>query len=143
MGGAVSDAWKNAGRAVESIPVIGHGARIGMSALSGFGLTDLVAADDRAIQGTKTILNAPRDAARAAASAQQQQIAAQRDMQNTLLSQPKNITPDNFLSQKTAQLANLRLGIASTMTGGGGAPAPVLGSPSLQGSYPGKAKFGQ
>ncbi len=75
-----------------------------------------------------------------AAMAAQQAQAAQ--LNQTLLTQPKTISPDNFLAQKSAQLANLRLGLASTIKGAGGAPPPVLGSNSLMGSYPGKSKLG-
>lgn len=60
-------------------------------------------------------------------------------LQNTLLQRPKDITPDNFLSTKAAQLANLRLGLASTIT----SPGATLSSPSLNANSPGKTKLGQ
>ena len=63
-------------------------------------------------------------------------------MQKTLLEQPKNISPDNFLANKASQLANLRLGLASTVTGMPGVPSPVLSSPSLTAGG-GKTKLGQ
>lgn len=71
------------------------------------------------------------------------QNAQAADIQKTMLMQPKNITPDNFLATKSAQLANLRLGLAGTVTGAGSAPGAVLGSTSLTGNYLGKTKLGQ
>lgn len=73
--------------------------------------------------------------------AQQQAQATQ--LQNQLLQQPKNISPDNFLATKASQLARLRLGMASTITGAGGAPSAVLTSPSLNAASAGKSKLGQ
>lgn len=78
-----------------------------------------------------------------AATAASQQQAQAAGLQQTLLTQPKTISPDNFLATKASQLANLRLGLASTVTGAGGAPGAVLGSTSLTGSGPGKLKLGQ
>lgn len=75
------------------------------------------------------------------AKAEQKQQAS--DLNTQLLQQPKTITPDNFLATKAAQLAQLRLGMASTMTGAGGAPGATLGSTALTGSGPGKTKMGQ
>ena len=72
---------------------------------------------------------------------QQQAQAAQ--LQSALLSQPKAISPDNFLSTQAAQLAKLRLGLASTITGSGGLPSPVLSAPSLTPQGGGKSKMGQ
>ena len=70
------------------------------------------------------------------------QAAQAADIKNTLLTQPKNITPDNFLANKASQLAGLRLGLAGTISSGG-APGATLGSTSLTGNYPGKPKLGQ
>ncbi len=74
------------------------------------------------------------------ANAEQAQKAA--ELTTTLLEQPKQISPDNFLATKTRMLANMRLGLASTITGaGGGAPAPTLSAPALTGAT-GKNKLG-
>ena len=60
------------------------------------------------------------------------QTAAQAKQAETLrietLQQPKKITPDNFMAQKSKQLAQLRLGMGSTVTGAGNPtlqPAPA------------------
>lgn len=73
----------------------------------------------------------------------QQQLTESQTLQEQLLSQPQNIAPDNFLALKANSLANLRLGLASTMTGAGGSPSPTLSSPSLQPAAQGKTKMGQ
>ena len=72
--------------------------------------------------------------------AQQQQQATA--LQNQLLQTPKAISPDNFLATKASQLAKLRLGLASTITGTGGSPSPVLSSPTLQPGGQGNQKLG-
>ena len=86
---------------------------------------------------------------RAAASAQQSlttaeetQAAQAAKLETLTLQQPKQISPDNFLASKTNALANLRLGLASTMTGAGGAPSPVLSAPALSAAGSGKTKLG-
>lgn len=97
--------------------------------------------------GLPTALTAPGRAQKSAETELQRQGAQAQsqaeDLKNTILTKPKQITPDNFLSMKAKQLSNLRLGLASTVTGAGGAPSPVLSSASLAGSYPGKSKLGQ
>lgn len=60
-------------------------------------------------------------------------------METDLAQTPRNISPDNFLANKAKMLQNMRLGLASTITGAGGSPAaPTLSSPSLTG----KTKLG-
>ena len=119
-----------AGAAAPTIPALVAGGGIGaaVGGTTGYGM------ENSAQQATNT--------KNAASDAQKIQTAQAAQLQNTLLTQPKNVTPDNFLATKSAQLANLRLGLASTITGAGGAPSPVLGAPSLTGNYPGKAKLG-
>lgn len=70
---------------------------------------------------------------------QQQQATA---LQNQLLQTPKTISPDNFLATKASQLAKLRLGLSSTITGTGGVPSAVLSSPTLQPGGQGNQKLG-
>ena len=71
---------------------------------------------------------------------QQQKQAA--DAQTLLNQKPKQISPDNFLSQKAGQLAKLRLGLASTIGGAGGVPSATLSAPSLTAAGAGKSKMG-
>lgn len=60
-------------------------------------------------------------------------------METDLAQQPKNVSPDNFLANKAKMLQNMRLGLASTISGAGGnSAAPTLSSPSLTG----KTKLG-
>jgi len=59
---------------------------------------------------------------------QAQQAAQVEQLRIDTLQQPKKITPDNFMAQKAKQLAQLRLGMNSTMTGAGNPtlqPAPA------------------
>lgn len=72
---------------------------------------------------------------------QQKDIAAREQTQ--LLERPKSISPDNFLASKAAQLANLRMGIASTITGGGNQSGVLPKAGSLTSDFPGKTKLGQ
>ena len=76
------------------------------------------------------------------AKAGAEQAAQAAQLEQLTLQQPKSISPDNFLSNKANALANLRLGLASTITGAGGAPSAVLSAPALTGSGPGKNKLG-
>jgi aspartate/tyrosine/aromatic aminotransferase len=71
------------------------------------------------------------DAANKALADQADQAKA---LQIQTLQQPKQITPDNFLANKNAQLNKLRLGFASTMSGAGSLALPT--NPG------GKAKLG-
>ncbi len=143
MGGAASDAWKDVSKGIEGIPVIGKGLNAALQVATPVGwLGNAVAGTDRGIQGYKTLQNAPRDAAASASAASRDQAAKAADIQRNLLLQPKKVTPDNFLANKASQLANLRLGMASTITGAGGAPDATLSAPSLSGNYPGKTKLG-
>lgn len=143
MGGAASNAWKDVSKSVEGIPVVGKAANALLQVSPPGWVSNAAGMVDRSVQGYKTLQNAPRDAAAAADAASRRQADQAADVQKNLLLQPKQITPDNFLASKAAQLANLRLGLASTMTGAGGAPGAVLSAPSLTGNYPGKAKLGQ
>jgi len=81
-------------------------------------------------------------AIKATALANADQAHRAGELQTQLLQQPKQVSPDNFLATKAKELANLRLGLASTITGGGAGGA-VLSSPSLTGNGPGKVKLGQ
>lgn len=74
-------------------------------------------------------------------TANAEQAAKAAGLQQQLLEQPKQISPDNFLAQKNRLLANMRLGLASTITGSGGSPSPVLSAPALTGAV-GKTKLG-
>lgn len=90
-----------------------------------------------------TGVTAARQAQSALLSSQQAQNTQSSLAQQQLLETPKNISPDNFLALKNQQLANLKLGLASTITGGGGTPSAVLSRPSLQAGGQGKTKYGQ
>jgi len=72
-----------------------------------------------------------------------QQQAQATETQKLLEQTPKQISPDNFLSQKAGQLAKLRLGLASTIGGAGGVPSATLSAPSLTAAGAGKSKMGQ
>lgn len=99
-----------------------------------FGLPTALTAPARAAKSEEDSLNKTR--------ADQAAQAAQLEQQT--LEQPKMISPDNFLATKAKQLANLRLGLASTITpGASGAPSAVISSPSLTANGPGKNKMGQ
>ena len=76
--------------------------------------------------------NRATDQANQAADAQRKQEATQKAQAEQLridtLQQPKQVTPDNFMAQKSKQLAQLRMGIGSTVTGAGNPtlqPAPA------------------
>lgn len=86
--------------------------------------------------------NAMSNAATKAGQAASDQRAAMAGLATSAANPPKVISPDNFLAIKAKQLAGLRLGLASTITGAAGSPPPVLGTTSLQGQYPGRAKLG-
>lgn len=117
---------------------------------NGFGIGNNTSLFQKAVNldfaGAPTALTAPGRAADSAsnnlAEAQKTQAAQAAQLETLTLQQPKNISPDNFLASKTNALANLRLGLASTITGAGGAPSPVLSAPSLTGNGPGKTKLG-
>lgn len=94
----------------------------------------------RTVQGLSTPAQTARDSAEVLAN---EQMADANKMRTQLLQTPKNIAPDNFLADKNRQLANLRLGLASTVTGAGGAPSAVLSSASLASAGYGKSKLGQ
>lgn len=143
MGGAISGPVNKINSSISGIPIIGKAADA-LLRITPVGVAMNVAADiDRSVTdpgGAKNTASNAQTAQNQALTDQQTQAAS---LQKTLLTQPKNITPDNFLANKAAQLAGLRLGIAGTVTGAGGAPGPILGSTSLTGNYPGKVKLGQ
>lgn len=96
--------------------------------------------------GTAATLNQAKQQQKGLENAMETQKAQQLRMseqaQKDLLQKPKQVSPDNFLAIKSRNLANLRLGLASTMTGGGGLPSPVLSAPSLIPGGGGKSKLG-
>ena len=64
------------------------------------------------------------DAATKKASEEQKALSAQQaasaeKLRVETLQQPKQISSDNFLSNKASQLSKLRLGLSSTITGAG------------------------
>jgi hypothetical protein len=86
------------------------------------------------------INNRPGDAAAQAGQlAKQQQDSTAAIIDAT--KQPQNITSDNFLSSRAAMLNKLKMGWASTVTGGGALPALTIGSTKLTGGG-GKSTFG-
>jgi hypothetical protein len=70
--------------------------------------------------------NRATDQANQAADAQRKQEATQKAQAEQLridtLQQPKQVTPDNFMAQKSKKLAQLRLGMGSTVTDAGNPP---------------------
>ena len=76
-----------------------------------------------------------------ATKTQQTQEEAQRRM-TALLQHPKQVAPQDFLAMREKQLRTMKIGLASTMTGAGGAPAPTLSAPSLTPTGQGKSKMG-
>ncbi len=142
MGGAVAGAENSVNKSLSSIPVIGT-ALTNFNKYSPFTGLGTVAADiDRSVQDPGGAKNTASNALTAQNDASTRQQAQAAQLQQTLLTQPKNISPDNFLASKTAQLAGLKLGLASTITGGGNTSG-VLSYPSLSGTGPGKLKLGQ
>jgi hypothetical protein len=105
----------------------GAGIGAGVGATTGYGLENSAQAATNA-----------KNSANTATQQQQSQATA---LQNQLLQTPKQIAPDNFLATKAAALTNMRLGLASTITGPGGMGTGVLTSPSLQPGA-GKTKLG-
>lgn len=103
--------------------------------------TWLVGAAYRSVKGFQTMQNAPRDAATQMSQAQAEQSRQAAAMQQKLLTQPKQIAPDDFLATRNKLLQNMRLGLASTISGASGAPSPVLSAPSLSAGA-GKTKLG-
>lgn len=75
--------------------------------------------------------------------AQSEADARAAQLKQDILSQPQQLSPDNFLSSKLRSLTNMRLGLASTIIpSASGAPAASLYAPSLSSRGPGKAKLG-
>lgn len=141
MGGSVNQAFKDATNTIADIPVIGRGLSNAATYLTVPGLAfSAAAAVDREEQGRASAARAPGEARDAAAKAAAAQSAAAEDAKHQLLIQPKQVTPDNFLANKATQLANLRLGMASTIVGSGKTAAAA--TPSLTGDYPGKKTLG-
>jgi hypothetical protein len=104
------------------------------------GVTSLLASG--AATGAFNDIGGAKNAASNMQTAESEQAGQAAALETLTLQQPKTISPDNFLASKTNALANLRLGLASTVTGAGGAPSAVLSAPSLTGSGPGKNKLG-
>ncbi len=107
----------------------------------GVGLAPFTAGTSLALLNRKgSVLDSMNDiggaanAASNAKTAQSEQASQSAALQTQLLEQPKQISPDNFLATKTRMLANMRLGLASTITGGAGTPSPVLSTPALSGA---------
>lgn len=57
-----------------------------------------------------------------------QQAARAEKLRIETLQQPKRISSDNFLSNKASQLAKLRLGLSSTITGAGNTTPSLIPS---------------
>lgn len=96
------------------------------------------AAAVRAGAGARTIANAPKDAADAAAAAQREQNRLAAEAEAKMKIQPKKVASDDFLANKNRMLQNMRLGLMSSVGGTAGAAAPSLSAPSLTG----KSKLG-
>lgn len=73
--------------------------------------------------------NLDADNQRKADAQYEEQKARAEQARIDILQQPKKITPDNYMANKSKRLAQLRLGMGSTMTGAGNpslvAPTPL------------------
>lgn len=143
MGGSFASGVNDFNKALTDVPVIGHALRSASMVFAPTAAMNGMADIDRSVQDPGGAKNTASNALTAQNQALSDQRASAAAANNTLLTQPKNITPDNFLANKASQLASLRLGLAGTVTGAGGTPGAVLGSTSLTGNYPGKQKLGQ
>lgn len=94
-----------------------------------------------AVPRTFTDVGGQKYAAGEAKTAAADQASQAASLEQKILEQPKQISPDNFLANKNRMLKNMRLGLASTITNGAGTPSPVLSAPSLSGSM-GNNKLG-
>lgn len=142
MGGAFVDT----GKFIQTAGTLGldqAGGDVGKFFKTGAGSWDPIS---KSITGLGTYMNQGADAATRATQTQQAATNSANANANNLaeqqLLQPKTITPDNFLADKMKQIQNLRLGLASTISSSGGAPAGALSAPSLSGSSPGKRTLG-
>lgn len=136
MGGAINDAVKTITGGIQDIPVIGHVANAALTPITAG--ASLAAGADRAVQGFESGRRAPGEAREAADKARKMQSDQAADLEHQMLIKPKAVTPDNFLANKAAQLANLRLGMASTVAGSGQSAAGA----GLTGDRPGKRTLG-
>ncbi len=96
---------------------------------------------DVPVQNSFNDIGGAKNAASNAKTAAAEQAAQTASLNQQLLEQPKQISPDNFLATKNRLLNNMRLGLASTITSGAGTPSPVLSAPALTGA-PGKKTLG-
>lgn len=139
MGGAADKTFSDFNRSIESIPVIGKATSNALNYANPAGLAiNAVKATDRSIQGVKTMQNAPRDAANAAAATAKTQNDLAASAEAKLALQPKKVASDDFLANKNRMLQNMRLGLMSSVGGNAGAASPSLSAPSLTG----KSKLG-
>lgn len=139
--GDLNGAFNSANKAIESVPYIGKAVSLGVNYANPVGLTINAAKGiDRGVAGQESANRAPGEARAAAEKAKAAQAAQAADIKQNMLIQPKQVTPDNFLANKANQLANLRLGMASTIVGS--AKAPGAAGASLTGDYPGKKTLG-
>ena len=88
----------------------------------------------------QTLASRNQRAAQATDVQRQQEESQRRQMQ--LLQQPKQVAPQDFLAMREKQLRTMKIGLASTISGAGGAPAPTLSAPSLTPTGQGKSKMG-
>lgn len=139
--GDLNKGFNEFNKAVESIPVVGKASSnfLNWGNPVGWGV-NAAKGIDRGVAGVESGRRAPGEARDAADKAAADQAKAAADIQHNLLIQPKQVTPDNFLANKASQLANLRLGMASTIVGSGKSSA--AGAPTLTGDYPGKKTLG-
>lgn len=108
----------------------------GVLGLATFGASEAYGGVQRSVEGYKTMQRRPGELA---AQAARDQAAQSADLQKQMLLQPKSTTADSFLANKAKQLANLRLGLASTISPGVGGS----GISTLVGSTPGmKTRLG-
>lgn len=141
--GDLNNAFNDANKAVEGIPVIGKAASNFLNWGNPVGWSvNLAKGIDRGVAGVESGRRAPGEARDAAEKARQDQAAKAAEIQHNLLIQPKQVTPDNFLANKASQLANLRLGMASTVVGSAKGSGAVAAAPTLTGDYPGKKTLG-
>lgn len=108
----------------------GDAVRIGLAGATA-GTSELGYAGKRTVAGMATPGKTIADNLQKTQELQSQQAAR---MEQQLAQRPQNVSPDNFLANKAKMLQNMRLGLASTISGAGGNPAaPTLSSPSLTG----------
>jgi hypothetical protein len=109
---------------------IGDFGRIALAATSG-GAAELGYAAKRTSEGMATPAKTLADNMGLQQREQADQAAKLEQQEKE---RPQTISPDDFLAKKAKQVANLRLGLASTITGVGASPSPILSAPALTGS---------